>query len=104
MYNFLLAHFDVGMRDTMRVLDGWYVVSLTQDGMRYRELLEGVYHGQDSTSQGMAKAADLEVKLYNTYQYNNQSVTDNVDKYLSVVDYVRISGGLPGHTHLEYLV
>ena len=67
MYNFLLAHFDVGMRDTMRVLDGWYVVSLTQDGMRYRELIEGVYHSQDGTMQGMAKAADLEAKLYTTY-------------------------------------
>ena len=72
--------------------------------MRYRDLLEGVYHGQDGTKQGMAEAADLEAKLYITYQYNNQSVTDYEDKYISVVDSVHISGGLPGHTHLEYLV
>ena len=31
--------------------------------MRYRELLEEVYRGQDSTRQGMAEAADLEAKL-----------------------------------------
>ena len=60
----------------MRVLDGWDAVPLAQDGMRYRQLLEGVYHGQDGTRQDMAKVADLEAKLYNMYQYNNQSVTD----------------------------
>ena len=52
----------------------------------------------------MAEAADLEAKLYNTYQYNNQIDTDYVDKYLYVIDYVRIAGGLPGHTNLAYLV
>ena len=54
--------------------------------------------------QGMAEAADLEAKLYNTYQYNNQSVTDYVDKYLSVVDSVRIAVGLSVNTNLVYLV
>ena len=52
----------------------------------------------------MAEAADLEAKLYNTYQYNNQSVNDYVDKYLSVVDYVRIVRCLPGNAALTYLV
>ena len=76
MYNLLLSHCDVVMRETMRRLYGWYAVSLTQDGIRYRELLEGVYHAQDGTRKGMAEAADLEAKLYNTYQYNNQNVTE----------------------------
>ena len=80
------------------------MVSLAQDGTRYRELLEGVYHGQDGTIQGMAEAADLEAKLYTTYQYTNQSITDYVDKYLSVVDSVCIAGGLPGHTSLAYVM
>ena len=52
----------------------------------------------------MDKAAELEAKLYTTYQYNNQSVTDYVDKYLSVIDYVRIPGVLPGHTSIAYIV
>ena len=104
MYNLLLAHCDVGMRETMRVLDGWDAVPLAQDGMRYRQLLEGVYHGQDGTRQDMAEVADLEAKLYTTYQYNTQSVADYVNNYLSVVDSVRISGGLPGHTALAYIV
>ena len=52
----------------------------------------------------MAEAANLEAKLYNTYQYNNHSVTDYVYKYLSVVDYVQIAGDLPGYTDLAYLV
>ena len=68
------------------------------------KLIEKVYHGQDGTRQGMAEAADLEAKLYTTYQHNTQSVTDYVDKSLSVVDSVRISGGLPGHTALTYIV
>ena len=63
MYNLLLAHCDVGMRETMRLLDIWDAVYLAQDGMRYCELLEGVYHDQDGTRQGMAEAADLEAKL-----------------------------------------
>ena len=88
----------------MRVLDGWDVVSLVQDGMRYSQLLKGVYHGQAGNRQGMVEAADLEGKLYTTYQYNTHSVTDYVDKYLSVVDYVRIAGGLPGHTSIAYIV
>ena len=52
----------------------------------------------------MDKAVELEAKLYTTYQYNNQSVTDYVDKYLSVVDSVRIAMGLPVNTNLVYLV
>ena len=52
----------------------------------------------------MAEAADLEGKLYTTYQYNTQSVVDYVDKYLSVVDYVRIARVLPGHNALAYIV
>ena len=72
----------------------WY--PFAQDGMRYRELLEGVYHGQDGTREGMSEVADLEAKLYTTYQYTNQSFTDYVDKYLSVVGSVRISGGFTG--------
>ena len=104
MYNLLLANCDVGMGETMRVLDGWDAVPLAQDGMRYRQLLEGVYHGQDGTRQDMAEVADLEAKLYTTYQYNTQSVADYVNNYLSVVDSVRISGGLPGHTALAYIV
>ena len=55
-----------------------------------------MYHVQDSTRQGMAEAADLDAKLYNTYQYNNQSVTDYIDKYLSFVDSVHIYGGFSG--------
>ena len=52
----------------------------------------------------MAEAADLEAKLYNTYQYNNQIDTDYVDKYLYVIDYVRIAGVLPGHTSIAYIL
>ena len=52
----------------------------------------------------MAEAANLEAKLYNTYQYNNHSVTDYVDNYLSVIDYVHIARDLPGYTDLAYLV
>ena len=85
-------------------LNRWDAVYLVQDGMRYRELIEGVYHVQDGTRHGMSEAADLEAKLYTTYQYTNQSVTDYVDKYLYVVYSVRISGGLPGHTVLAYVV
>ena len=104
IYNFLLSHCNVGMRDTMIGLNGWDAVSLTQYGMRYRELLEGVYHGQDGTRQGMAEAVNLEAKLCTTYQYTNQSDTDYVDNYLSVVDYVRIARCLPGHIALAYVV
>ena len=96
MYNLLLSHCDVSMREIMRGLEGWDAVSLTQEGMRYHELIEEVYHVQDSTRQGMAEAADLDAKLYNTYQYNNQSVTDYIDKYLSFVDSVHIYGGFSG--------
>ena len=41
-YNLLLDHCDVNMRETIRGLDGWDAVSLTQDRIRYRELIEGV--------------------------------------------------------------
>ena len=72
-------------------MDGWDAVSLAPDEIIYCELIEGVYHGQDGTMQSMAEAADLEAKLYNTYQYNNHSVTDYVDNYLSVIDSVHIA-------------
>ena len=69
MYNFLLDCCDVGMREIIRGLDGWDVVSLAQHGMKYRELLEGVYHVQDGTRQGMAEAADSEAKLHHVSVY-----------------------------------
>ena len=72
--------------------------------MRYHQLIEGVYYGQDGTRQGIDEAADLKAKLYTTFQYNTQSVTDYMDKYLSVVDSIRITRGLPGHTALAYIV
>ena len=104
IYNFLLAHCTVGMRETMRGLNGWDVVSLTQDIMRYHELLKGAYHGQEATRQVMAEVDYLEVKLYTMYQFTNQSVDDYVYKYLSVVDSIRITGVLPGYASLAYVL
>ena len=46
----------------------------------------------------------MEATLYTTYQFNNHSVTDYVDKYLYVVDYVHIARGLPGNPALAYFV